>query len=813
MWSNWFTKWTPRRKRRLPACRRRHSCPLVLEDLEARNLLSFFGPRNYDAGTKPLDVAVADLTGNGIPDIVTANDSTPSVNVLLGNGDGTFQAPQPIGNDPNAAAVVIGDFNGDGIPDIATANFDGNVRVYLGNGDGTFQSARVSTGSNLPRSLVAADFTGTGVLDLAETSLTGPIILLGNGDGTFQAPRSLGVNGSYLAVADLTGDGIPDLAVANPGNPFLMDLGNVSALLGNGDGTFQPARTFSAGNYPNSVVVGDFTGDGIPDLAVTNYGASAGTGGISILLGNGDGTFQAATSLFVGQNIVSLAVGDFNSDGFSDLAAVPEFISSGTLQPGVVIFLAKGDGTFQAPTSYVVGNSPQAIAVADLNGDGALDCVLADYGASSVEVRLGNGDGTFQALTNEAAGPSPMALTLGDFNGDGIPDLAVANEVPNGTVSVLLGNGDGTLAPAVSYPTGPDPYRLVMGDFDGDGTLDLITLNGNNTASVLLGNGDGSFRSPRSFAIDAGVTAVAAADLTGDGVLDLVLVVGGSVNSTVEVLRGNGDGSFGPPVRYTGIGPGAGSVAVGDLNGDHVPDLVVGYVGTFRPPRPGGLDVLLGNGDGTFRPPTNYSGFGSVDFVNLGDFNGDGFLDIVTGNGVLLNHGDGTFGPPIFYESANAYTVAVGDFNGDGRLDLAVSDASNGIRVLLGNGDGTFRLDHIYAAGRAPDNLVVGDLNGDGLPDIVTANFDSNDISVLLNAADWGPHGQGAPALSRRSAYTADAALADNFWSSLDDDGGWEAWPVAPPKRPSMARLFRPPESTAATVVLGANRAVCLGPW
>ena len=237
-----------------------------------------------------------------------------------------------------------------------------------------------------------------------------------------------------------------------------------------------------------ALAVGDFNGDGKPDLAVANYAP----GTISVLLGNGNGTFQPHVDYATGRYPESVAVADFNRDGKLDLAVANN--GSNT----VSILLGNGDGTFQPQVEYAIGNSQIGVAVADFNRDGKLDLVVTNH--DNINVLLGNGDGTFQPAVNYAAGASPGSPAVGDFNRDGKLDLVVANNSNNSTntVNVLLGNGDGTFQPAVSYSTGPNPTSVAVADFNADGQLDLaVATNGNtsnNTVSILLGNGDGNFQ-------------------------------------------------------------------------------------------------------------------------------------------------------------------------------------------------------------------------------------------------------------------------------------------------------------------------------
>ena len=343
----------------------------------------------------PLSVAVGDFNGDGKIDVAIAGD--PDLSVLLGNGDGTFNqaSGSPIsmfsaqqGTDPLPAAVIVGDFNNSGNLGIAVADAGyaiNNIPILLGNGDGTFTPSTGTGNTNdySSCSLAAADFNGDGNLDMAVTNdLYGMDILLGYGDGAFNAaagtPIPTALGSCFVAVGDFNGDGKMDLAIANSGG------NTVTILLGNGDGTFTQALNspVTVGNGPGAMAVGDFNGDGKTDIAVANYADNT----VTILLGNGDGTFtQAAGSpISVGVSPDAMAVGDFRADGKLDLAVA----NSGSNT--VTLLLGNGNGTFtQAASSpFTVGNTPVAIAVADFNGDGRLDLVVTDAGDNTVYILL-----------------------------------------------------------------------------------------------------------------------------------------------------------------------------------------------------------------------------------------------------------------------------------------------------------------------------------------------------------------------------------------------------------------------------------------
>jgi hypothetical protein len=330
---------------------------------------------------------------------------------------------------------------------------------------------------------------------------------------------------------------------------------------------FFPAVNYDVGPGPYNVAVGDFNNDKIPDVVTANYYSNT----VSVLMGNGDGTFQNAVQYAANSGPIYVVTGDFNRDGNLDLAVANDYSNT------VSILLGNGDGTFRPPVSYRAGSRPIALAVGDFNGDGFLDLAVANTGSYDVSVLLGNGDGTFRPPVNYATGVFARDVVVGDFNNDGHLDLAVANQGSN-TVSVLLGNGDGTFQPSVNYATGSDPTAINMGDFNGDGNIDLVTANftfgggDTSTVSVLLGNGDGTFQAPQNYQVGSHAHSVAVGDFDADGISDLA--VASSVSDEVSVLLGNGDGTFAKAVNFS-VGRLPHSVAVGDFNGDQFPDLAV----------------------------------------------------------------------------------------------------------------------------------------------------------------------------------------------------------------------------------------------
>ena len=724
-------------------------------------------PVSYPAGANA-SVALGDFNGDGKIDVATVGNTTGAVNVLIGNGDGTFGAPVAYATLPGVpiiAAIATGDFNGDGKTDLAVASLNSSkIAILLGNGDGTFQSAVGFSAANTSLSIVVADFNGDGKADLATANAGSISVLLGNGDGTFQPvlPYSTGVTSQiqWLATADFNGDGKADLLTANSSSA------SISVLFGNGDGTFQLPKTQPAG----------------PSIS-----------GVVVLIGNGDGAIRNALNYAAGSVINGIALADVNRDGRTDIVLADPGSGTVGIQLGTPAIPTTTTLTSTAnPASY---GQPVtlAITVSQVAATGQVSLFdgsdeitdfypfaggFASYSPSlstgthflkatySGDAVYGSSTSPVLALTvNRAATTTTLtSLTNPAVAGRNVI-LVAAVSVPaaTGTVTFVAGPvtlGTGLLAAGYAdlvISTLPVGSNVVTAIYSGDsnysgstspGVTEVISpaLTKTATSTNLMASSN-SIKYGRNLNLQAIVSPHSATGAVtfydGVNVIGTAPVIGGVASvSTASLVPGahpieaqyGGSSSnavstsapfmvtvtaapqngFRPAVSYNAA-LGSAKVRSADFNGDGVPDLAFGT--------PGALSIFLGNGDGSFRPAgvygNNSGGFGGL---GIGDFNGDGIPDVaITGAtagtiSVFLGAGDGSFSPPINSNAiGNLAELAVADFNKDGKGDIAVANS-----VLLGNGDGTLQPPVGFSTVGGPACVVVGDFNGDGNPDIAS---------------------------------------------------------------------------------------------
>jgi hypothetical protein len=728
---------------------------------------SFAAKQDFATGASPRSVTVGDLNGDGKLDLAGANVGSNTVSVLLnttapGAATPSFAAHQDFATGAGPVSVTVGDVNGDGKLDLAVVNFNSNTVSVLLN--------TTAPGAATPSFAAKQDFT--------------------TGEGPISA-----------TVGDLNGDGRLDLAVVNLIANTVLVLLNTTAP-GAATPSFAAKQDFATGAGPLSVAVGDLNGDGRLDLAVVNSSFST----VSVLLnttapGAATPSFAASQDFDTGINPQSVTVGDLNGDGKLDLA-VANF-NTNTMSV-LLNTTAAGAATpsFAAKKNFATGAGPVSVTLRDLNGDGKSDLAVVNFISGTVSVLLnatvpGAATPSFVAKQDFAAGNSPVFVTVGDLNGDGKLDLAVANLNSN-TVSVLfnttaLGTATPGFATHQDFATGTSPLSVTVGDLNGDGKFDLAVANGNSgsTVSVLLnttaaGAATPSFAAHQDFATGANPQSVTVGDLNGDGKLDLAVANGSTV--TVSVLLnttapGAATPSFAAKQDFvTGTAPA--SVTMGDLNGDGKLDLAVANFNSDT------VSVLLntttpGAATPSFAAKQDFAMGASPASVTLGDLNGDGKLDLAVANedsntvSVLLNTtAPGAATPSFaakqdFATGAKPLSVTLGDLNGDGKPDLAVANnGSNTVSVLLnttapGAATPSFAAKQDFATGATPQSVTVGNLNGDGKLDLAVANEDSNTVSVLLNTTSPGA---ATPSFAAKQEFTGASPVSVTV-GDLNGDG------------------------------------------
>ncbi|MEA5616700.1 FG-GAP-like repeat-containing protein, partial [Cronbergia sp. UHCC 0137] len=490
---------------------------------------------------------------------------------------------------------------------------------------------------------------------------------------TFGTPDdfNVGLFPYSIVAGDFNGDGKLDLVAANSSE------NNVSVLLGDGTGNFNPAINFNVGSSPLSVTLGDFNGDGNLDLATAN----SDNDNVSILLGDGTGNFNNTTNFNAGRNPYSIAAGDFNGDGNLDLVTANSDTSNNTS-----VLLGDGAGGFGSPSNFAVGIFPRYVAVDDFNSDGNLDLVTANRDSNDISVLLGNGAGGFGTATNFNVGSNPFGVAIADFNGDGNVDLGVANSADN-NISVLLGDGSGGFGNATNFNVGNTPFAVKPADFNNDGKIDLVVANfAGNDISVLLGDGTGSFGNESKFVVGSSPISLKVADFNVDGKLDVA--VANADGNNISVLLNTT-----PSITITA----GGNSTEGGVNGS--------FNITLDTPAPvGGLIVNFDISGSTATDTTDYSLTTGTNITNI---------------------------------STSSFTIAAGfttaTLNVEAVLDTILDDNETvQINILSGS-------DYVLSDNSSASLIIIDKKNESpaiAVPSTQTVNEDTNLILTGINITD-----------------------------------------------------------------------------
>lgn len=670
--------------------------------------------------------------------------------------------------------VGLGDFDGDGALDVVTTTtgtLDREISFCrwfpIDSPPPELLCSTGEPGPSFPSALLVDDFDGDGQVDLVVTSAGDGTVSFFKGrgdDDRIDPPLSALVGGLPRDVAHgrIDADGVFDLAVANEGpSPELP--GSVSILLGAGDGAFELCDMLEAEEGTAAVALGHLNGDGVLDVVAVNTRSAT----LSSWLGEGACTFGARDTVGTGAAPMDVALGHFNADGLLDA------VTADNNQDAVSVFYGRGDGTFQLASTHAVGTAPNRVRFQDVDGDGHDDIVATNVRSYDVSVLFGNGRGQVVRTRSFVTDAQARALTLGDLDGDGALDIIVGVEPETSQVAALLGRGDGSFHAVEDLPAGVQPETVAVADIDNDSYPDVLTTSIAGEVLVYRVDPTGGFRPARRVAVGGRPFGVVAADLNRDLLPDIAVT---DREGMIAVALGVGGGAFGP-VRRFATAPEPTYIVAGDFNGDRRPDLAAIASGT-----PGTVSVLLQSASGSFGPARNTTVENSPAGIAAADFNADGFTDLVVANQasqtvmVLRSLGNGSFAtsqtlPPSAV--GQAFGVAVADFNADGRADFAVSDfgpSGENLRLFFGSGNATFQAGQTARAGDQPRALVARDLTGDQRVDLLVVNQTSSSVQVLVQNADGA-----LQSLSRGSGDAVSRMPVAAAVGDFDGDGRYDA--------------------------------------
>lgn len=715
-----------------------------------------------NTNTLPVDVVVADFNNNGLLDNAVLEQGTRTISLnqqfIPPRCEVNFVAQVSVDVGQNPQRLELLDLDHDRRVDVVTLNQDSaTVSVLKSLGNTRFETTQSFSVGASPTDLAVADLSGDGFADIVAASpMAGSLTVLTQDttNKTFTSSTITTVAGAELvASGDFNGDSRVDLLVSSSssGTVFLLLQDSSTA------GSFNAPTDLSTGGQAAFLEVGDLNNDGLDDFVVAQSGA--GVAQIFIRDAANAGTFLSAVSVTVGGSLSAAQIGDFNNDALNDIAV---FDSSGSQ---ITLIMQNIDGSFSVGTSVTSSSGTQSFRAVDINIDGRLDFLIANEDSEVVSILLQDSSNNFAASSNSpvSVGFNPRQPRLADIDGDGVADLVTAQGISStgvSTVSIALGLSASaqTFVGPLSSPAGPAtgqmtstlPESAVLVDLNNDGLVDVASTSSNQSKVFVRFQSSttvGSFDSLTEITLQNmnAATDISSGDFDGDGDRDLVVVSSGAT-SAVAILEQTASGVFSVPSTPVTVASVITKAFVADLQGTGVSKLVLADTNASQ------IQIYAISSASQLTLESTFStGTGPVALV-IGDLNNDGFLDLVTANQSDLSihiqdaANAGTFLAPTSLTGVSAVDLILADVNVDGRLDIVTANgAANSVSVFLQNAasPGSFLAGSSLAVGSNASSLAVGDLNFDGLPDIVSGNSgfassDAGNVSVLFQDSTVG---------------------------------------------------------------------------
>ena len=721
---------------------------------DAYSNVYFQGRFEYQLGSEPYDIKHTDVNNDGNVDLVISKKGRNGISVLIGKGDGYFEDQQIYSFFPAKItqvsfteemipmSILIHDMNNDHINDIIVAiPYADSISVLKGSSINPYfqgpdqlitfrDDFDTFDGPDIyPCSLDVGDFDKNGFDDLVIALYksnkiavlyndTGSIIKKNNRIELFTGDIGKLFNPVFVLSLDVNSDQHMDVAVANWGSAC------VSIFLNNKNGELIYHDSYKTGNYPQYITKGDFNKDDSIDLAVTNSQGNK----ISVLFGNNDGTFQSMIAYETGILPICIDTIDFNKDNYKDICVVNMFSNTISLMEN------NKNGLFTLFKTYSVAKDPSNICINDYNNDSFLDFAIISKETNNVSIILGKENGEFINGRLFKAGKETSYVTTYDIDNDKRQDIITAN-YEDDTISILKGIGGGGFDNQLIFNTKKKPNSLAMGDVNNDNNVDIAVLNsGSNSISILLGDGNDDFYNCKNYDVGEDPVAFTLCHLDNDQYLDVVTL--NSTSNDLLIRFGQKQCLFSEPFSVMSSINNPTNFIMDDFDNDQLLDTIVLNLRTLN------LSIFL-NGKAFIEQPVNFLTGGDPSSIDSGDFNEDGYRDIVFSNkgsssvSVLLGDGNGSF----YTNQRNDYTVGaspisvkVADIDQDNHQDIIVANFdSKNITILFGNGDATFKESVFYGTGEKPSSIEISDIDNDNDLDIVVANKGDDNVMVLFN--------------------------------------------------------------------------------